>query len=200
MFKNVIFDFGNVLVEFSEKHITAPYISKEKADKFNAVFFDRLYWDRLDDGSLDDEQFKKLICSRLPENLHGAAAEAFDNWHMNLPYIDGMFELVSDLKAQGVKLLLLSNISVGFAEKYAENPMLKKLFGMFDGLTFSGPIHITKPSKEIFKYITEKFDVDPADCVFVDDSPKNIDGAERTGIKGLLFDGDVEKLRNELMK
>lgn len=201
MFKSVIFDFGNVLVKFAPEYITAPYIPEgEDAEDFNAVFFDRLYWDKLDDGSLDDETAKNLICSRLPERLHGAARKAFDSWHLNLPYIKGMFEIVSELKSKGVRLVLLSDISAGFAEKYCESTELASLFDMFDGLVFSGKIHITKPSREVFEFVIDRFDIDTADCIFIDDRQENLDGAELVGIKGYLFDGDSEKLREYLFR
>ena len=91
----------------------ARYISdKSDIDLVSSVIFDRLYWDRLDDGSITDDEVKSEICKRLPENLHSHAVKIYDNWYYNLPVIDGIVELIRDIKSKGLKLYLLSNISI----------------------------------------------------------------------------------------
>ena len=85
---------------------------------------------------------------------------------------------------------MLSNISKGFAENYTVVPQLNELFALFDGLVFSGPLGITKPNKEIFDYVLEKYDLKAEETVFFDDNKNNILGAEKVGIKGHLFSFD----------
>ena len=55
-----------------------------------------------------------------------------------------------------------------------------------------------KPNKDIFEYMLKECDILPSETLFIDDSPINIAGAESVGIKGYLFDGDVEKLSKYL--
>ncbi len=199
MIKNYIFDFGNVLAKYEPEAITALYI-EDKADIkiVTDAVFDRLYWDKLDAGTITDEEVKEGFCKRLPENLREAACKVYDGW-IDLRYaMDGMPELVYDIKEQGGKLYLLSNISIGFAENYHRSLWISKLFSLFDGLVFSGPIGITKPNREIFEYILNKYSLKAEECIFIDDSEKNIIGAEAVGIKGYLFDGNAEKLRRFL--
>ena len=78
--------------------------------------------------------------------------------------------------------------------------MRQKLFSNFDGIVLSGPIGKIKPNKDIFDHITEKFDIDKNDCIFIDDSSINIEGAKKAGINGYLFDGNADKLREFLFK
>lgn len=199
MIKNYIFDFGNVLVRFDPDELTAVSVPDPETRKMvRDVLFDRLYWDRLDAGTITDEELKRLACQRLPEYLHECACQAFDQWTQLHTPIEGMPELVEELKARGGKLYLLSNISIGFANNYHRNPWASKLFSLFDGLVFSGPIGITKPNREIFEYLLNRYQLDPSECLFIDDSPKNIIGCENIGIKGYLFDGNAEKLREAL--
>lgn len=199
MSENIIFDFGQVIVHFDPIYMTSRYISdKSDIDLVSSVIFDRLYWDRLDDGSITDDEVKSEICKRLPENLHSHAVKIYDNWYYNLPVIDGIVELIRDIKSKGLKLYLLSNISIGFAENYHNNRQIKEILDLFDGLVFSGELGMVKPSPEIFKYITEKYSLSKNDTVFIDDNPLNINGAESFGIKGYLFDGDIKKLREFL--
>ena len=70
MIKNYIFDFGNVLAEFYPEKLTAPYIfDKQTKEYISSIVFDRLYWDKLDEGKITDEEVKKSIRSRVPEEL-----------------------------------------------------------------------------------------------------------------------------------
>ncbi len=199
MIKNYIFDFGNVLARFNPDELTAIYIDDPDDRRIvSDTVFDRLYWDRLDDGSITDDEVKSAFCSRLPEKLHEGAIKVYDGWiDLKIP-IDGMRELVSDIKRQGGGLYLLSNISIGFAENYHKNKWVSELFSLFDGLVFSGPLGIVKPDKEIFMHLLNKYNLNKEECIFIDDSPKNIAGAENVGIKGYLFDGNAETLREFL--
>lgn len=197
--RNYIFDFGNVLVRFDPKAMTAACVSDPKiVDIIYPVVFDRLYWDPLDYGGITDEELKTACRARLPQALHALSDMVYDRWLENLPFIDGMQELLTDIKAQGGKLYLLSNISIGFAEQYHQVPHLKAFFSQFDGLVFSGPLGIIKPQKEIFCHLLDSYGLDAQQCIFIDDSAKNIAGAQNAGIQGYLFDGDAEKLRAAL--
>ncbi|MBR4073711.1 MAG: HAD family phosphatase [Clostridia bacterium] len=196
MIKNYIFDFGQVIVKFDPFYMTSVYIKDETDCRIaKEVIFDRLYWDKLDEGTISDGEVIKEICNRLPERLHKGAVEAYENWYRNIPFIDGMRELIYNIKATGKKLFLLSNISKGFAENYSSVPELEELFKLFDGLVFSGPIGITKPNGEIFEYLLNKYGLKAEESVFIDDSIKNIKGAEAVGIKGFLFEGDASAIK-----
>lgn len=199
MYKNIIFDFGNVLAEFYPERLTKPCVSdSENIKLISDVVFDRLYWNKLDDGTITDEQVKTEVCKRLPENLHETACNVYDSWVENLTPVFGMAEVVKELKELGVKLFLLSNISIGFAKSYKDVPWIAELFSLFDGLVFSGPIGMVKPEREIFEYLLNENNLKAEECLFVDDSPINIEGAKNAGIFGYLFDGDVKKLRSFL--
>ncbi len=191
--KNVIFDFGQVLVHFEPSYMVSIYVD-DADDKalLEEVVFDRLYWDRLDKGTISDEETISLIKERLPERLWNVADKIYYNWIYNIPEINGMSELLSHLKNKhGVRLFLLSNISNYFASHSMEIPILKKL----DGLVMSAPIGIVKPSYEIFDHICKKYDIVPNEAIFVDDRADNIEGAIAYGINGYVFDGDSEKLK-----
>ena len=193
MIKNVIFDFGQVLVHFEPDYMTGKYI-KDEADKNLAkeIIFDRLYWDRLDAGTISEEEVISGIKSRLPERLWESSVSAYKNWIYNIPEIEKMAELVKYIKEKyGVKVYLLSNISEYFAEHSGEFEILKDM----DGCVFSATCGFTKPNREIFAHICEKFNLNPDETVFIDDSEKNIQGARDFGIKGYLFKKDPDELK-----
>lgn len=199
MIKNYIFDFGNVLSQFYPDKLTAPFVSDEKELKIiSDVVFDRLYWDRLDDGSITDDKVKLCIKSRLPKELGEVGCKVYDNWINTMIPVPNMKELVLDIKNSGKNLYLLSNISIGFANGYKNVKWLKELLEYFDGLIFSAEVNLVKPNREIFEYLLKKFSLKPEECLFIDDSEKNIMGAKSAGISGYLFNGDAQKLRNYL--
>ena len=198
MIKNVIFDFGQVLVHFEPSYMVGVYEENEE-DKtlLEKVVFDRIYWDKLDKGTISDEETMSLIKERLPQRLWDVADKIYYNWIYNIPEIDGMSDLLSYLKSKyGVRLFLLSNISKYFAEHSGEIEILRKL----DGLVMSAPIGIVKPSYEIFDHLCKKYNINPYEAVFVDDRCDNIEGAEAYGIKSYVFDGSCERLKEYLDK
>ena len=194
--KNVVFDFGQVLVYFQPSYMVGAYVSDEE-DKalIEEVVFDRLYWDRLDSGDISDEEVVSAIKTRLPERLWDVSEKIYYNWIYNIPEIEGMSELIDRIKNRyNVKVYLLSNISNYFASHSEEIPILKKL----DGCVFSAPIGIVKPNREIFEHLCKAYKLSPEETLFIDDRADNIEGALRCGLKGCIFDGDVNRLRDYL--
>ena len=196
MIKNVIFDFGQVLVRFDPIYMTSKYVKNKDDIKTVAdVVFDRLYWDKLDKGTIEDEQVIAAAKSRLPEHLHKAAEATYYNWIYNIPEIDGMRALVRRLKEEKcVRIFVLSDISRYFAQHADEIPILSYV----DGCVFSAVCGFVKPSREIFEHLCLKHGIDPCESVFIDDKPCNVAGAEMLGMKGYVFDGDAQRLERFL--
>ena len=193
MIKNVVFDFGQVLVHFEPEYMTSRYI-KNRADAklAESIIFDRLYWDRLDAGTISDDEVIKAVLRRLPERLRCDAEKAYYNWIYNIPEIDGMKALVQSIKAKyGVKTYILSNISTYFADHASEIPILEEM----DGCVFSAVCGFSKPDRRIFEYLCEKFSILPEETVFVDDNISNVQAAEELGIHSFCFEKDVPALQ-----
>ena len=195
MIKNIIFDFGRVIVDFDETKMTRAYVRDESlVPLVRDTVFDRLYWDPLDIGNITDEALKAAVASRLPKELVSAAHAVYDNWisHVDLiPHIEDAIQIARE-RFEG--LYLLSNISIKFAEEYKQNPTMRRVLAAFDGLVFSGPLHLVKPDARIYRHLLDTYGLDPAECLFIDDSTKNTAGAEAVGIKTYLCDGDAKKL------
>lgn len=201
MYKNIIFDYGQVIISFDPYYMTNVYIKDEEVcKKLSEIIFDRLYWDGLDDGSITDDEVKLEIKKRVPQEYIESALKVYDNWYHNNPLIPGIKELIETLKAEGVRLYLLSNISIGFAENYMNIKGVNEVLSLFDGLVFSGPLGTVKPNRDIFEHLLNKYSLRPEDCVFIDDSEKNLKGAALIGINTIHFTGDVKKLEEELKK
>ena len=195
MFKNVIFDFGQVMIRFDGDIMTAPYAEGEDLAVVRDVVFDRKYFDALDLGELSDEEAKADFRHRLPQRLWETADTVYDNWIRNLPPIEGMAELVKDLKKAGIHVYLLSNISRYFSSHKEANPVLFE----FEDWVFSAEVGLVKPDPAIFRHAVEKFGVVPEETLFVDDNAKNLEGAASVGLSTYLFDGNADRLRAALL-
>ena len=186
-----IFDFGQVIIKYDPEYITSAYVkNSEDVNLVKDVVFDRYYWDNLDADLITDEEAKNSIKSRLPERLRDVACTVYDNWYYNLPLIDETVSLIKKIKENGGNLFLISNISKDFVQNYTKIPEIKETLDLFDGLVFSGPIALAKPSKEIFNYALKKFGIKAEESIFFDDNKDNVLSADSVGIKGYLFGVD----------
>lgn len=195
--KNVVFDFGQVLVRFEPTIMVGRYVKDgEDARLLASVLFDRLYWDKLDAGTIEDEEVMRLARERLPERLWEVADKIYYNWIYNIPEIEGMRELLLDLKKRNVKVFVLSNICTYFASHEDEIPILS----LVDKKIYSSICGLAKPDKRIFEYACQECGIEPKDTVFVDDRLENVESAESIGMTGYVFDGNADKLREVLEK
>lgn len=195
MIKNVVFDFGQVMVHFIPSDMVKKVVTDaDDAKLLDEVVFDRLYWGRLDAGTITDDEVLFACKQRLPQRLWSAAETIYGNWMQNIPPIEGMAELVRQVKQGGLHVFLLSNISRAFA---AFSPNVDCLQN-FEKCIFSAVCGMVKPNLDIFAHLCAECNILPDETLFIDDSAKNIAGAEAFGIHGYLFDGDVKKLSDYL--
>ena len=195
MIKNVIFDCGQVLIRYNETEIAAHYVdTPEEAEFLGRISMARKYWNRFDEGTLTEADYLEQVKKELPEHLHKAVEKLVWGWIGNCPMIDGMEDIVRDVRKAGKKLYLLSNFNKRLrAEPY---PILSE----FDALVISGEINKVKPDRAIYDYLLATYALNPEECIFIDDNSANIAMAESLGITGYLFDGDAVKLRAYLEK
>ena len=110
--------------------------------------------------------------------------------------IEGMADLVRDCRAAGLGIYLLSNASVRQPEYWPRIPGSE----FFEGTFVSAFYRCLKPSTEIFHRALEKFSLKAEECLFVDDTRANAEGAIAAGLMGFHFQGDAEALRKEIRK
>ena len=126
--------------------------------------------------------------------LRADAERLVTMWERPILEVDGMYELVKELKDRGYKVYLLSNASVRQHEYWPRIPAAQ----LFDGKLISSDVHLVKPQPEIYRLFCDTFQVLPEECFFIDDSPQNIEGAYEVGMQGVIFHGEVGALRESL--
>ena len=196
MIQNIVFDMGQVLIRWNPRQFTSLLaLSEEDAQLVERELFRSVEWVRLDRGTVTEEDAIRSVCRRLPEHLHDSVRQLVTGWwHWPLVPVDGMAELVGELKAMGFGIYLLSNASSRLHEYFHRIPGSEH----FDGKVVSADFKLLKPQAQIYHTLYSQFRLNPEECVFIDDVPANIDGAMMTGMQGLVFYGDITRLRKEL--
>lgn len=197
MIQNILFDMGNVLLRF-DRQVFLNRLDVSEADKqllLQEVFLSR-EWVEMDRGTLREETAEPIMCSRLPAHLHDAVHRLTSCWDQPILPMEGMEELVRELKEAGYGIYLLSNASV---RQHAYWPRVPGS-ALFDGKLISADEGVMKPQQEIYRLCLERFGLKAEECFFIDDVPANIAGAKECGISGAIFHADADALREDLRK
>ena len=195
MIRNILFDMGNVLIRFDRKlFLDRLEVSQEDKELLLREVFANVEWAQMDRGTKTEKTALESMCRRLPQRLHAAAEILTCHWDEPLIPIDGMYELVEELKEKGYGVYLLSNASVRQHTYWTGIPASR----FFDGTLISADVHVVKPQPEIYKLCLEKFGLKAEECFFIDDVNANIEGALHCGLSGAVFFGDVSRLRKDL--
>jgi epoxide hydrolase-like predicted phosphatase len=110
--------------------------------------------------------------------------------------VDGSVDVLLKLKEKGWPVYAITNYHQDtFALSQKLWPFLKE----FDGVVVSGEEKICKPVTRIYEILFERYNLAPESCVFIDDRKENIDGAEKAGMKGILFE-NPQQMKAELEK
>lgn len=194
MIKNIVYDFGGVLVQYDFMGFFTQLLeSREKARWFLDKVFTSELNNEMDRGVHEPAYFFERQKRLWPE--YREALDAFDKRYADIftHESEGIRESMIDFKQRGYRLLGLSNWSSRV------NDVMEKfdIFEILDGYLISKDVHQLKPDAEIYHTFLNKFDVQADECVFIDDKPVNIEGAKAVGLYGIVYD-NTRQLLHEL--
>ena len=181
----VIFDIGNVLIEWQPERFYDGVIG---ADRRRAMFAQvDLHGmnDRIDSG----ENFARVVADCADAFPHWRAEIAMwhDNWlDMASPEIPASVAILRALRARGVPVFALSNFG---RETFALAEPVYPFLAEFDRRYISGHMGVTKPDARIYEMVEQDCGLPPDRLLFVDDRAENIAAAQARGWQGHLFDG-----------
>ena len=192
MIKNVIFDFGNVLIDWNPAYLFLPYFNgdEEKCRFFTDHVCNREWFTRMDRGESMDKCVAELQ-QQYPQYAD-AVAMFRDRWfEMCSGEIPGMLELIQDLKSKGVGVYGLTNWP---AETFDEARRRFKTIASIDNIVVSSHVKLAKPEPAIYQLLLSKFNLNPQECVFIDDRKDNVNAAISLGMNGIVFPGNADEL------
>lgn len=189
--KNVIFDMGNVLMTFDGPHFSSIFTDTPgDAALLQDALFGSPLWALLDSGTISHETMTRYAENHLPERLHPNLHACIARWPDYSMPIEEVNDLAIRLKGEGYGIYVLTNANTRVMEQLGHAPALP----FIDGYLVSAAERLMKPDPEIFRLICERFELNPADCLFVDDNEDNCIGARVAGMHAYHFTGDVEDL------
>lgn len=195
MIKNIIFDLGNVILDFQPKIYVRSKIDEEKVEEIYKCIFQSDEWPMLDRGTICEEDAKRNIINRNTGSEE-LINKVFENWYDILTPIESSVDTLKKLKQKGYKIYYLSNFHLA-AFEYINNKY--DLFKLFEGGVVSYKEKLLKPEKEIYEKILYRYSLEPGETLFIDDMEQNIEAAIKLGLKGIVLK-EPRKLEDELQK
>lgn len=196
--KNIIFDFGGVLLDWNPRYLYRTFFRNEKEMEYFLANICTNEWNAEQDRGRPFSEGIKLLQSQHPE--YKEAIQLFgDKWEDMLKgeILDGV-KLLQEFKGQNYRIWGLTNWS---AETIQIAYRKYDLFKLFDGIVVSGEEKLIKPDKRIYQVLLDRYKLNPEESVFIDDTPANIKTAQEMGFYAVLFDNIInvrEQLSNIL--
>ncbi len=198
--KTVIFDLGGVLLHWRPAQILQLVVPELAPDEATArVLAARLFqsfvpgspWADFDLGRVDEPTLALRLAAALADALGNdyAATPAqmrrvIDSVPPHLAALPDSVALLVRVKAHGHRLFFLSNMPAPYA---AQLPAAHPFLAEFEDGIYSAHVGLIKPAPGIFALATERFELDPAQTIFIDDHADNVTAARRHGWQALHF-------------
>ena len=196
MYKNIVFDFGGVMVDFDPKeYLVDRFCNADVEEQVYQLTFGSEEWKLLDAGLITRFEANQRMLARAKEQ--GRAFEVqgvLDDWMHILRPRRQMQELVQKLKSHGYCVYYLSNIPEDVLDLLMERDMK----GLFDGGVASCEVHINKPDPRIYQALLDKYGLKAKESVFIDDRLDNIQAAFQLGFTGIQMKDSVGTLVRSL--
>ncbi len=188
MIKTIIFDIGQVLLQYHPKSFLLEHYKEEDALFLLDTLFLSPLWLDLDRGTKAYAEVQTLL-----ENSYPAYQSEYKfllaNWPSMLQPIASTTHMLPTLKKLGFQLLYLSN----FHESAFQNVLEQhQFFKLFDGGVVSFQQHLMKPEPEIYQSLLHAYDLLPNECLFIDDSLANVLAAKQLGFHTIHLTQDLD--------
>lgn len=179
---DIILDMDNVSLEWNKDKILQG-ISDTKKDYLilDKSIFQSGLWERLDLGTMSREELVLKVVSMIGRTYQKKVEEVIWNWPNYIEIFTEVFPILSEVKKKGHRIFVLSNTSKVFYDLLEEQ--LSPIKELLDGFVLSCDIKAIKPDLAMFEEILDKYQLDPTNCVFLDDIEDNTIAAEKLGIK-----------------
>lgn len=193
MIDTIIFDYGNVLIDFCwEKCFreTLGY-SGETFEKLANATTRSNVWNLCDKGEKSEDEILDMFIENDP-SMENEIRRMWDHIPDMLEPFGYAIDWVRSLKSRGYKVYMLSNFS---HKAYVEAKDKLMVLDELDGAVLSFQEKLIKPYPEIYKLILSRYNITPENAVFIDDKAENVEAARALGIHGIVFKGKEDAER-----
>lgn len=174
----LIFDFGGVLIEWDPRNLYRRYFDDAESMERFLEEVDFMEWNAHQDRGRPFAEGVAELSAKFPR--HAGLIRAFhDHWEESIGEpITAVIEIVRRLKQAGWPVYGLSNWS---SETFPITRRKHDFFDLLDGYLISGEVNLAKPDSAIFLHMLKQIGREAQECLFIDDSPVNIEAARRLG-------------------
>ena len=183
MIKNIIFDLGNVIINYNQKKIINNFTEKEEEIKY---IYDEIFhapeWTLMDLGDITNDEAIEIINKRNEFKYEKLTQGFLHEWHKKQPINRDIVEIAKILKNNGYNLFVLSNMANQTYEYFKND----EFFSLCTGIVISAHEHVKKPDEKVYRLLLNRYNLNAEECLFIDDddSGKNYETANKIGIKG----------------
>lgn len=185
MIRNIIFDIGNVLTDFSwRKFLQKKGFHEAMVERIAKASVQSPAWNEIDRGVWSLEELMQAFIARDPE-IEEELRRAYDNVTGMVTRRDYAIPWIQELQAKGYRVYYLSN----FSEKaYADCADALDFMPYMDGGILSYQEKIIKPDPEIYRLLLSRYSLKAEESVFLDDTAANVEAARAVGLYGIRFE------------
>ena len=194
MIKNLVFDLGNVLIEWnSEKILTYFEPEKERQQVLRQVIFESGVWHQTDRGERSSKEACEEVLAQLDVSYHSAVKNILYHWYEVVHVYSGLQERIRLWSDQGYRIYILSTTCEIFY--HIEKAGLLPIYPLLSGYILSSEVGVVKPEAEIYQKLLKKYNLNPVESVFIDDIQANLDTAAELGFETILSTSETENIR-----
>lgn len=194
----IIFDLGGVLIDWNPKYVfdDSYFDSEEK----RAYFFNHICtsdWNEEQDAGRSIVTATQELVQKFPE-WEPAIRDYYGRWtDMLKASIPETVEIFRALRqSDRYKIYALTNWQAGLFDIAL---VRYDFLHWFDGRVVSGEEKTRKPFPEFYHRLLNRYEVDPAKAVFIDDNLRNVKAAQELGIDSIHFQSPAQ-LQQELQQ
>lgn len=192
MMKNIVFDIGDVLIDFHWKRTMQEHgFSKEAIASLEKNMICSSTWSQLDLGLVSEEEIFEQFRTVVPDYKEEINSFLKFKEEIVTPFAKTR-QWLSDLKKRGYHLYLLSNYPRSFFEVHSEKRF--DFMDLVDGAVISYEIQCMKPDYKIYRFLLDKYGLRPEESVFIDDRMPNVAAARALGMQGIHFVNQLQAI------
>ena len=191
MLKNVIFDLGSVLLNLDFQMTIDAFknLGVENINDIFSAYSQYHFFDEFDKGLITPDEFRNEIKKFLKNDVSDEMIDVAWN-EMILDFPKDRIDFLLSCK-NNYRTFLLSNTNAihfpGYNNQLQENFNINNLSDLFEKAYYSYRLGLRKPDKEIFELVIKENNLNPAETIFIDDSPANIATANELGLRTILL-------------
>lgn len=201
--KNLVFDMGNVLIEWnSEKILQAITDDRKLQNLLRKEVFETGLWVQTDEGVKTREEMIEIVTAKIGEEYRNEITQLSRYWYKYVDVYTKVQDRIIELSKNGYNIYILSNTAYTFYDLVKEGYL--PAASIAKGIVLSCEEKVLKPNEKIYNILLERYNLDSHDTMFFDDLSENIWGAARCGINGFVVENErelltyLDKLREEM--